>query len=500
MFLTKVSVSNGLDGKDITAESTRTLRSLLEEANVNYGRGLLQFNGSILPVTALDDTLDSLVENPDRTQILRMTVKADNAVNAVIAGSSLVLVSSATPDQIKTLKKYRPDALCSKDKDGKATNDYSISIEDGDGYICNIGTIFTTRTDAEGHATVTVPIPNDVEDVKKYLYAGAKAALLDESRESNMIMMKEVCDRFGKDKIALIYRAYDKDVIQLAKDNEIAFVFVKDGVSYKEAVADFDGIPAIVETSVLFDEIIAFDLVTGISGSIISTTDYDFMKKKHELTKNGIVMNTFTSSIPFSDFKLNKEGLIPVIVQDYKTDEVLMLAYMNEESFNLTIETGRMTYFSRSRNEIWVKGLTSGHFQYVRSIEIDCDNDTLLAKVKQIGAACHTGNKSCFYRNLVSTEYAQTNPLKVFNNVMSIIEDRKQHPKEGSYTNYLFDKGIDKILKKCGEEATEVIIAAKNPDPEEIKYEISDFLYHVMVLMVLKGVTWEDIVKELANR
>lgn len=184
-----------------------------------------------------------------------------------------------------------------------------------------------------------------VEDVKKYLYAGAKAALLDESRESNMIMMKEVCDRFGKDKIALIYRAYDKDVIQLAKDNEIAFVFVKDGVSYKEAVADFDGIPAIVETSVLFDEIIAFDLVAGISGSIISTTDYDFMKKKHELTKNGIVMNTFTSSIPFSDFKLNKEGLIPVIVQDYKTDEVLMLAYMNEESFNLTIETGRNDLF-----------------------------------------------------------------------------------------------------------------------------------------------------------
>lgn len=169
MFLTKVSVSNGLDGKDITAKSTRTLRSLLEEANVNYGRGLLQFNGSILPVTALDDTLDSLVENPDRTQILRMTVKADNAVTAVVAGSSLVLVSSATPDQIKTLKKYRHDALCSKDKDGKATNDYSISIEDGDGYICNIGTIFTTRTDAEGHATVTVPIPNDVEDVKKYI-------------------------------------------------------------------------------------------------------------------------------------------------------------------------------------------------------------------------------------------------------------------------------------------------------------------------------------------
>ena len=136
----------------------------------------------------------------------------------------------------------------------------------------------------------------------------------------------------------------------------------------------------------------------------------------------------------------------------------------------------------------------------MRSIEIDCDNDTLLAKVKQIGAACHTGNRSCFYRNLVSTEYTQVNPLKVFNDVMAVIEDRKANPKEGSYTNYLFDKGIDKILKKVGEEATEIVIAAKNPDPEESKYEIADFLYHVMVLMSLKGLTWEDIVKELANR
>ena len=224
------------------------------------------------------------------------------------------------------------------------------------------------------------------------------------------------------------------------------------------------------------------------------------MKAKHTLKQAGVDTNTFESSIPFSEFKLNNDGLIPVIVQDYKTDEVLMLAYMNEESYNATIHTGRMTYYSRSRQELWVKGETSGHYQYVRSIEIDCDNDTLLAKVKQIGAACHTGNRSCFYRNLVSTEYAETNPLKIFNQVMDIIEDRKLHPKEGSYTNYLFDKGIDKILKKCGEEATEIIIAAKNPDPEEIKYEISDFLYHVMVLMVLRGVTWEDIVKELANR
>ena len=173
---------------------------------------------------------------------------------------------------------------------------------------------------------------------------------------------------------------------------------------------------------------------------------------------------------------------------------------MNEEAFNLTIKTGKMTYFSRSRNEIWVKGLTSGHFQYVKSLKIDCDNDTLLATVKQIGAACHTGNRSCFYTTLAEKEYKETNPLKVFEDVFNVILDRKKHPKEGSYTNYLFDKGIDKILKKVGEEATEIVIAAKNPDPEEVKYEISDFLYHMMVLMAEKGVTWEEITEELANR
>lgn len=177
-----------------------------------------------------------------------------------------------------------------------------------------------------------------------------------------------------------------------------------------------------------------------------------------------------------------------------------MLAYMNEEAFNQTIKTGRMTYYSRSRQTLWVKGETSGHFQYVKSLTIDCDLDTLLAKVDQVGAACHTGNPTCFFQPLAGTDYDENNPLKIFESVYSTILDRKEHPKEGSYTNYLFDKGIDKILKKVGEEATEVVIAAKNPNPEEVKYELSDFLYHAMVLMVEKGISWEDIIKELADR
>jgi phosphoribosyl-ATP pyrophosphohydrolase/phosphoribosyl-AMP cyclohydrolase len=199
-------------------------------------------------------------------------------------------------------------------------------------------------------------------------------------------------------------------------------------------------------------------------------------------------------------FKLNEAGLIPVVVQDYKTSEVLMVAYMNEKAYQKTVETGKMTYYSRSRQSLWIKGETSGHYQYVKSMSIDCDKDTILAKVLQIGAACHTGNRSCFFTELYKKEYDDTNPLTVLSDVYNIILDRKQNPKEGSYTNYLFDKGIDKILKKCGEEATEIVIAAKNPDSEELKYEISDFLYHMMVLMAQCNLDWDDIIKELAHR
>ena len=224
------------------------------------------------------------------------------------------------------------------------------------------------------------------------------------------------------------------------------------------------------------------------------------MKYTSKLKEKGIKVNVFESPMKFADFKTNSDGMIPVVVQDYKTNKVLMLAYMNEEAFNNTIETGKMTYFSRSRNELWVKGETSGHYQYVKELAMDCDLDTMLAKVRQVGVPCHTGADTCFFNNLVKKEYDDTNPMKVFEDVFNVILDRKENPKEGSYTNYLFDKGIDKILKKVGEEATEIVIAAKNPDPQEVKYEISDFLYHVMVLMAEKGVNWKEITKELSRR
>ena len=207
------------------------------------------------------------------------------------------------------------------------------------------------------------------------------------------------------------------------------------------------------------------------------------------------------TKIPFSEFKTNENGLVPCIAQDYYTGKVLMMAYMNEESYNKTLETGLMTYWSRSREKLWTKGEESGHFQHMLSLTIDCDKDTILAKVKQEGPACHTGNETCFFTPLaVKNSSEVSDAFTVLQDVYATIKDRKENPREGSYTNYLFDKGIDKILKKVGEECTEIVIAAKNPDAEEIKYEIADCLYHAMVLMVERGVTWEDITDELARR
>lgn len=207
----------------------------------------------------------------------------------------------------------------------------------------------------------------------------------------------------------------------------------------------------------------------------------------------------------FSELKLNPQGLVPVITQEYNTGQVLMMAYMNEEAYNKTMETKIVTYFSRSRNELWVKGETSGHTQHVKEVYYDCDSDTLLIKIKQEGVACHEGTLSCFNKqlDLESGDVTKLDKFKtpnIFQGVYDVIVDRKENPKEGSYTNYLFDKGIDKILKKVGEENAEIIIGAKNEGKEEMVYEISDLMYHLMVLMVEKGATWDDIYKELDKR
>ena len=201
--------------------------------------------------------------------------------------------------------------------------------------------------------------------------------------------------------------------------------------------------------------------------------------------------------IDIENFRYNSRGLIPAVVVDAITKEVLTVAYMSKESLKISIEKEMTCFYSRSRQELWLKGETSGNYQHIVSITADCDTDALVILVEKDGPACHKGTESCFHNPVWQSEERHAFSLEA---LMEMLKGRKDQPKEGSYTTYLFNKGLDKILKKVGEETTEVIIAAKAQDKKETIYEIADLAYHVMVLMVEMGISVEDIQRELASR
>lgn len=340
------------------------------------------------------------------------------------------------------------------------------------------------------------------EDIKKAFYTGAGAVLIRMSDVKGTGLIKEGCDRFKPQNIFVLDG--------LCGINGIGEGFeIIECSDLTEKMATVRTMEAIVDSEEETDQAVTTDTDAAdgeelsrvkVNMAVLKDFDYDIMVLKRLVAELGIEVNTFTTDITFESLKKNSDGLVPCIVQDYKNGEVLMMAWMDEEAYNATIATGVMTYHSRSRNELWIKGKTSGHYQYLKELKLDCDSDTLLAKVYQVGAACHTGNRSCFFNTLIKHESNARDISEVLSSLYDVVMDRKQNPKEGSYTNYLFDKGIDKILKKCGEEATEMVIAAKNPNAEELKYEIADLLYHMTVLMVECGVDWNDVATELANR
>lgn len=338
------------------------------------------------------------------------------------------------------------------------------------------------------------------EDVKKAFYTGADRVVIKYDICPTQALIKEAVGRFGSGKILLeVDEELSFEKISFPVDT-LLLKHVDAGGVLNKKIRNC-GKTVIIRDSLLRNDLEELMQIPGVLG--VSTNYFEnkeLFKVKRTLKEAGVDVNTFESAMDFSEFKTDERGLIPCIVQDYRTGQVLQMAYMNEESYRSTCDTGKMTYYSRSRNELWCKGETSGHYQYVKELTLDCDNDTILARVHQVGGACHTGAYSCFFKPLAKKDYIDINPLTILQEDFETIMERKNNPKEGSYTNYLFTKGIDKILKKCGEEASEIIIAAKNPDAEELKYEIADFLYHMMVLMAECGVTWEDVTKELANR
>ncbi len=201
-----------------------------------------------------------------------------------------------------------------------------------------------------------------------------------------------------------------------------------------------------------------------------------------------------------SQIRYDERGLVPCITQDADSGTVLMLAYMNEEALRKTIETRRVTYYSRSRQTLWVKGETSGHIQNLRSLHYDCDGDTLLARVEQIGPACHTGAPSCFFRAIIGDDAIPSPAADAIARDYATIRERIAQPRPDSYTNYLLDKGIDTICKKVGEEATEVVIAAKNAVRDELIYESADLIYHLLVLLAQQNIAPDDVFAEMDRR
>ncbi len=356
-----------------------------------------------------------------------------------------------------------------------------------------------------------------MEDVKKILYAGANQAAIRIS-EDTMEVIQESSLKFGTSRLvgmADCAGQIERWRSQIRQYVDSVYLLCDGSVLQREEAQETEHIRETVSAcpvpvTVFLPEVsleklldtLSLDNVDGVSGPVINKNEANIAALKKLCLENGIQVQTSRAAFSWEDFRKDSDGLVPVVVQDEKTDAVLMVAYMNGDAYQKTVETGRMTYFSRSRQQLWVKGETSGHFQYVRTLTADCDMDTILARVSQVGPACHTGSYSCFFHEILSRagkESAHT-PLHVLEEVLATIEDRKKNPRKGSYTNYLFDKGLDKILKKIGEESTEIVIAAKNPNSSEVKYEIADFLYHMMVLMAQCGISWEEIAQELASR
>ncbi len=346
---------------------------------------------------------------------------------------------------------------------------------------------------------------NSIDDIRKILYSGCTKVILNSRKSETLRLAKEGAQRFGRERMAL--SVFEMDVF--FKQKESIEEYISELIVLDEKLArtmsDVTDKPySVLVNNITGEEICeilkAEENIKGISCNVFCEDTELVPRLKQYLKEHEISTDHLTATKEWSELTKNADGLIPVIVQDYQTNEVLMLAYMNEEAYRKTLETGKMNYYSRSRKENWMKGETSGCFQYVKSLKIDCDSDSILAKVSQLGPACHTGNRSCFYTNLATDEYIERNLYEILDSTYNTIRERKDNPKNGSYSSYLFMKGMDGISKKLGEETLDLIIAARNTDREDIKFQTADLIFHLMVFMAEVDVTWVEVIEELFVR
>lgn len=343
-----------------------------------------------------------------------------------------------------------------------------------------------------------------IRDIREYLFAGCRRAILSSSDPAFATILEECKKRFRSDRLSL---ALDDVDILFKRREEIEESF-HDIYVFKEEILDsvvnMTEIPfyAMVESEEIdaYAEVLKIPTSLGVGGPLLNNIHTDIMTLKHRLYEMGLLVIINDSIMEWSAFKLDSEGLIAVVAQDYSSKEVLNYGYMNEEAFQMTMSKGKMHYFNKETGTVVMHGQSSEQFQYVKSLSVDCHKQAILAKVSQIGVACHTGNYSCFYTEIMKKEYMEKNTFKVLENIYNIIMNRKNHPREGSFTNFILDKGLNEIARKMQAETTELILSAKDNDIEALRTELSDLIYFMMILMSEYEITWDDITNELAQR
>ena len=343
-----------------------------------------------------------------------------------------------------------------------------------------------------------------IDDVRDYMFAGCEKVILNSSSPEIGSLITEAGTRYGKEKLSLSLDSVDvlfKQKTVIEENFDDLFLFSKDIIEAVENMTDVPYYAFIEEDDIAtYVEAMKNEHCIGVGGYILDNLTTDIMLLKYRFRNMGIPVYIFESSLDWSEFKHDSEGLIAVVTQDYTTNEVLNYGYMDEEAFNETMSSGKMAYYNKETKQVARHGMLNGEYQYVKSLSVDCHKQALLAKISQVGNACHTGNYSCFFTEILRKDYIEKNIFKLLENKYNNISERKAQPLESSYTSQLFEKGLNDILKKLQSVITEMTLYAKDANKDALPAHIADLLYVTMVLMCEYDIRWDDITREMGER
>ncbi|MBE5900697.1 MAG: phosphoribosyl-ATP diphosphatase [Lachnospiraceae bacterium] len=345
---------------------------------------------------------------------------------------------------------------------------------------------------------------SSIRNIREYLFSGCRRVILSSSDPELPNILEECQKRFRSERMSLALDEVDVLFKKRAEIEELYHDIYVFDPEIMESLVNMTDFPfyGVIDSMDLDDyaKVLRIPSCMGVGGPLLNAKTTDIMTLKHELFERGLLVMINEANMNWSQFNLNENGLISAIAQDYVSNEVLCLGKMNEEAFKLTLAKGKMHYYDPETGEVTMHGFPTEELQYIKSLSVDCKKKTLLARVSQLGNACSSGNHSCFYTEIFKKDYTEKNTVKLLESVYNVIINRKKNPREGSYTNFLLEKGLNEILRKIQSETMELTLSAKDGDTESMRGEVSDILYFLMVLMSKFEITWDDITNELAQR